>query len=157
MGVGCRAQRECDIHEAAHLLRAAGVLYGIKPVVIAIVAQALWILGPKALKKSRWLGTLGAVACSAAVLNVDGLAVLLGAGATSMLGQAAVRRRDTTKSLMLLAPITGTTAAPAATLVDRLCVVLAVASALLLARFKVNSTWLIATGALVGAVAKGLP
>ena len=42
------------------LPRASSVLYGIKPVVIAIVAQALWGLVPKAVK-SKWLGVLGAL------------------------------------------------------------------------------------------------
>ncbi|HEY5242548.1 MAG TPA: chromate transporter [Polyangiaceae bacterium] len=36
-----------------------GVLYGIKPIVIAIVLQALWGLAPKAIKGSLWLGALG--------------------------------------------------------------------------------------------------
>src|SRR5580700_11703785 len=49
----------------------AGVLYGIKPVVIAVVAQALWGLAPKAIKKSLWLGAVGAVACAASALQVD--------------------------------------------------------------------------------------
>lgn len=55
------------------------MLYGIKPVVIAIVAQALRGLFPKAVK-SRWLGVLGVLACAAAALGADALAVLLGAG-----------------------------------------------------------------------------
>jgi chromate transporter len=62
-----------------------GVLYGIKPVVIAVVAQALWGLAPKAVKKSVWLGALGTVACVAFALRVDALVVLLGAGVASVL------------------------------------------------------------------------
>jgi chromate transporter len=58
----------------------AGVLYGIKPVVIAVVLQALWRLGPKAIKKSVWLGALGSVACVAFALGVDALLVLLAGG-----------------------------------------------------------------------------
>jgi chromate transporter len=56
----------------------AGVLYGIKPVVIAVVAQALWSLAPKAVKKSFWLGALGVVASVASALGVDALVVLVG-------------------------------------------------------------------------------
>jgi len=41
--------------------RIAGVLHGIKPVVIAIVVQALWILALKAIKRSGWLAVLGLV------------------------------------------------------------------------------------------------
>ena len=43
----------------------AGILYGIKPVVIAVVLQALWNLAPKAVKKSVWLGALGILAGAA--------------------------------------------------------------------------------------------
>jgi chromate transporter len=64
-----------------------GVLYGIKPVVIAVVLDALLRLAPSAIKKSRWLAVLGAVACAASALGVEALAVLLGGGAVS----AAVR------------------------------------------------------------------
>lgn len=45
--------------------QAEGLLYGVKPVVIAVIAQALWSLGPRAIK-SRALGALAA-ACAAAV------------------------------------------------------------------------------------------
>src|SRR3984957_10991042 len=62
----------------------AGVLYGIKPVVIAVVAQALWGLAPKDIKKSLWLGALGVVACAASALHVDALVVLLGARMASV-------------------------------------------------------------------------
>ncbi len=72
------------------LPRTAGVLYGVKPVVIAVVAQALWGLFPKAVK-SRWLGVLGALACVAAALDVDPIAVLLGAGAVAALAHRAQR------------------------------------------------------------------
>jgi chromate transporter len=63
----------------------AGVLYGIKPVVIAVVVQALWGLAPKAIKKSIWLGVLGVGACLASALSVDALVVLLGSGVVSVL------------------------------------------------------------------------
>src|SRR5580658_2371744 len=51
----------------------AGILYGIKPVVIAVVAQALWGLAPKAIKKSFWLGALGLLACVAFALDAGAL------------------------------------------------------------------------------------
>lgn len=57
----------------------SGVLYGVKPVVIAVVAQALWQLGRKCL--TSWL--LASVALVATILIVIGgheLAVLFGAG-----------------------------------------------------------------------------
>jgi chromate transporter len=62
----------------------AGVLYGVKPVVIAIVVQALWGLGPRVVQKSLWLGALGLAACVASALGVDALAVLVGGGLASV-------------------------------------------------------------------------
>jgi chromate transporter len=56
-----------------------GALYGIKPVVVAIVVQALVGLTPKAVK-SRWLGVVGALAGAAELAGASSLAVLLGAG-----------------------------------------------------------------------------
>lgn len=64
-----------------------GVLYGIKPVVIGVVVQALWGLGPKAIKKSWLLGVIGAAACVAAALGADALAVLVGAGVLTVLAR----------------------------------------------------------------------
>jgi chromate transporter len=61
-----------------------GVLYGIKPVVIAIVVQAIWGLAPKAIKKSAWLGVLAVLACVASVLKVETVLVLGGAGLASV-------------------------------------------------------------------------
>ncbi len=57
------------------LPQAEGVLYGVKPVVIAIIAQALWGLGKTAVKTR----TLGALAAIGAVI------VWLGAGEVSVL------------------------------------------------------------------------
>ncbi len=61
-----------------------GVLYGVKPVVIALVVQALWGLGRTALK-TRGLVALGLAALSAAALGVHELLVLFAAGATMAL------------------------------------------------------------------------
>ncbi|HLK56611.1 MAG TPA: chromate efflux transporter [Chthonomonadaceae bacterium] len=63
-----------------HLPQAAGVLYGVKPVVIAIVVQALWNLGRTALK-SRFLAGVGIVATGVAFGGISPLLVLFGAGA----------------------------------------------------------------------------
>jgi chromate transporter len=62
------------------------VLYGVKPVVIAIVVQALWGLAPKAVK-SRRLAAVGAAACIAAALGTSAMLVLLGAGVTATLAR----------------------------------------------------------------------
>jgi chromate transporter len=52
------------------------LLYGVKPVVIAVVAQALWRLGRTALK-SRGLMVLGVLSIVAAALGMHELLVLL--------------------------------------------------------------------------------
>jgi chromate transporter len=58
---------------------AEGVLYGVKPVVIAVIVQALRSLGGTALK-TRTLALIGALAFAAVALGVHELLVLAGAG-----------------------------------------------------------------------------
>lgn len=57
----------------------AGILYGVKPVVLAIVLQAVWRLARPALK-SRLLVITGVAAALAGGLGVNELAVLFGTG-----------------------------------------------------------------------------
>lgn len=57
----------------------AGLLYGVKPVLIAVVAQALWKLGRTAVR-SRLLALVGATAVVLATLGAHELAVLFGTG-----------------------------------------------------------------------------
>src|SRR3954469_3140539 len=54
---------------------ATDLLYGVKPVVLAVVLQALWGLGRSALK-SRGLVALGLAATAAAALGVDEILIL---------------------------------------------------------------------------------
>jgi chromate transporter len=56
------------------------LLYGVKPVILAVVVQAIGGLAPKACKTAA-LGVLGAIAALAVALGVNELAVLFGAGA----------------------------------------------------------------------------
>ena len=63
----------------------AGLLYGVKPIVIAIVAQALWGLGRSALKTTK-LVALGLAAVVAVVAGVNELVVLGAAGLVMALG-----------------------------------------------------------------------
>jgi chromate transporter len=70
-----------------------GVLYGIKPVVIAVIAQALWNLAPKALSGSPARVLVAALAGAAFVAGVDPVVVLLGGGALS-LGFDVLRRGE---------------------------------------------------------------
>jgi chromate transporter len=66
------------------LPKVSGIFYGIEPIVIAVIAQALWGLAPKAIKKSFWLGALGLMACVASANHADAAVVLLGSGMASM-------------------------------------------------------------------------
>jgi chromate transporter len=67
-----------------HLPQTQGLLYGAKPVMVAIVVQAIWRLGRMALR--RWTLALLGVACfAAAVAGVPPIAVLLVAGALELL------------------------------------------------------------------------
>jgi chromate transporter len=56
----------------------AGLLFGIKPVVVALIAQAIWNLGQTALK-SVWLSVLAIVAIGLALWGASPLIVLIGA------------------------------------------------------------------------------
>jgi len=97
------------------LPQVGGALYGIKPVVIAVVAQALWGLLPKAIKKSWWLALVGAGAAAASALGIDAVVVLLGAGlVTVVTRRIAQDGKDGVHALLAgLAPGAIAVAAPA--------------------------------------------
>jgi len=58
---------------------AVGLLYGIKPVVIAVVLQALWGLG-KAAVKTKSLATIGVAGAVLNLLGINELVILFGIG-----------------------------------------------------------------------------
>lgn len=60
------------------------LLYGVKPVMLAVIAQALWRLAPSA-GKSRRLQLLGVLAGLAATLGVNELVVLFTTGLLALL------------------------------------------------------------------------
>ena len=62
---------------------AAGALYGIKPVIIAVVLQAIGALGRTAVKSTR-LAIIGVGAAAAAALRADELVILVVAGVSAM-------------------------------------------------------------------------
>jgi chromate transporter len=87
-----------------------GALYGIKPVVIAIVLQALWRLGRTAVKS--WpLALVGAASAAAAALGAYLPLVLLGAGLVTAAAHR-LERLGGRASLVLL-PLAAAPAAPA--------------------------------------------
>jgi len=68
------------------LPQVSGVLYGVKPVVIAVVLQAILGLTRSAVK-TRFLALVGLLAALLTFLNVSALIVLVGAGTTIALGR----------------------------------------------------------------------
>jgi len=66
------------------LPQATGFLYGVKPVMIAVVLHAVWRLGQSALKTGR-LTLVALLAALANFLGANELAVLLGAGVIAAL------------------------------------------------------------------------
>ena len=72
----------CAYVRFGRLPQVQGLLYGIKPVVLAIVFQALWNLGRTAFR-SRWLLLLGMLALALCFLEIHPALVLLGAGSVT--------------------------------------------------------------------------
>jgi chromate transporter len=64
------------------LPQVAGILYGVKPVIIAVVVQALWSLGRTAIR-TKLLGVISVVAMVLSFLGLHELIVLLGGGAVA--------------------------------------------------------------------------
>jgi len=81
------------------LPQVAGILYGVKPVIIAIVLQALWSLARTAIK-SKFLAVVGIVAVILTFLRIHELLVLFGAGLAVVLAQTILRRSKDLKSLV---------------------------------------------------------
>src|SRR5450755_635266 len=61
----------------------AGLLYGVKPVVIAVILQALWKLGHSAIK-SRWLAAVALIALGLSALGTSPLLVLAVGGVLAL-------------------------------------------------------------------------
>ena len=86
------------LHALGRLPQVTGILYGVKPVVIAIVVQALWSLG-RAAVKSRTHGVVGLAALLAAALTGRTVSILCAAGVL-MLALSTFKNRSRTKQLM---------------------------------------------------------
>jgi chromate transporter len=84
------------------LPQATALMAGIKPVIIAVIAQALWGLARTAVK-SVWLGALGIAAVVAAALGLHELIVLFACGAVGLAVQwwRSARRRGVSALLPL--------------------------------------------------------
>jgi chromate transporter len=91
------------------------VLYGVKPVIIAIVVQALWSLGRSAVT-SPAVAALGLAALAASLAGVHELIVLAAAGVVLAIGRGAYPRTGAGAASWLPVPLLGaTTTAAAAT------------------------------------------
>jgi len=88
------------------------LLYGVKPVVLAVVVQALWALATKA--AASWpLRILGAGATILSALGVDELVVLFGSGVAMWIARGALRSRpgQHLQQVVPLLPLAGGAAA----------------------------------------------
>src|SRR6476620_2287726 len=65
------------------LPQASWLLYGVKPVMLGVILQAIWALAPKA-ARTLPLRLLGVLAVGLSALGVNELAVLFGAGAVAV-------------------------------------------------------------------------
>ena len=79
----------------------AGVLYGVKPVIITIVLQALWSLGRTAIK-NKFLALIAVASLVLSLLGVHELLVLFGAGV--VVGIARVIARQVRSRHLLILP-----------------------------------------------------
>jgi chromate transporter len=85
------------------LPQAQGLLYGAKPAMMALIAQAVWKLGRTALKNA-WLAAAGAACFATALLGAPPLAELIVCGSV-MLAIAWGRRRTNVAMGLALLPV----------------------------------------------------
>ena len=102
------------------LPEAEGLLYGVKPVVLAIILQAVWRLGRSALK-TKLLMITGIIAAILSFLGVNELVVLFGAGIVLAGYRSWISRKNKAANLLSviwpgipIAAATATTSAAAA-------------------------------------------
>lgn len=81
-----------------------GVLYGVKPVMVAVVLQAIWALAPKAAKSPK-LRALAAVSVGLCVAGVHELAVIVLAGLAHVGMNARPQSTSEPQKLSQIAPV----------------------------------------------------
>jgi chromate transporter len=91
------------------LPQAAGLLYGIKPVVMSIVATALWVLGRKAVRTVT-LAIVGALALMLVAGGAHELAVLAGAGVVMALTRLGRSKATLSRALTIIAAVSAAAA-----------------------------------------------
>jgi chromate transporter len=129
------------------LPQAVGILYGVKPVIIAIILQALWSLGRTAVK-TRFLAVVGLVGLVLSFLGVNPLIVIFALGSITGLGQWISRQKKqekpTLRSLVLLL------ATPPLAYVVQMAAATAYSTPSSSGLWPINSAWLVLAGAVVG-------
>lgn len=92
--------------------QAIWLLYGVKPVVVAVIIQALWTLGQKAIK--NWLlAVVGLVVFGAYFIGINEIALLLAGGIICMIATNFHQLKRTNISGLFLPPfVVGETLAP---------------------------------------------
>jgi chromate transporter len=83
------------------LPQVAGLLYGVKPVIIAIILQALWNLGRSAVK-TKYLAIVGFGALSLSIFGANPLFIILGIGSVTGIGRWIVDRRKGSRPRLLV-------------------------------------------------------
>jgi chromate transporter len=81
-----------------------GVLYGVKPVIIAIIVQAIWKLARSA-AKTKWLAMVGLIATIISFVGLNELIVLFGAGIFVVVTELLRTQKKPGTSLFSLPPI----------------------------------------------------
>lgn len=89
------------------------LLYGVKPVILGVVVQAIWGLAPKA-ARTTWLRVLAGVTAVLAVLRINEIALLFGAGAAAVLVARVGAGKKAGGTLHQIAPILPVAAATGA-------------------------------------------
>jgi chromate transporter len=80
----------------------AGVLWGVKPVVVVLIAQAVWSLG-KTVLKSRELMVIAAIVLGLAAMHVATLALLIGTGVAWIVANRFGQSRDAQSGIAVVA------------------------------------------------------
>jgi chromate transporter len=80
-----------------HLPQVSALLYGVKPVVVAVILQALWGLGRTAVKSSL-LAVAGVICVALSFLGVNALLILGATGATVACAHAFIEGRKKDRS-----------------------------------------------------------
>jgi chromate transporter len=88
------------------LAQVGGLLFGVKPVVVVLIAQAVWLLGKSALRTLP-LAALAVVVIALSAFDAPALVLLIGAGLTwVVLTEARALRKKSSAILLVLRRIT---------------------------------------------------